>query len=607
MSNDNHNPLSRLLDIDFPEVKKSNWNVSHDVQTTADVGYVNVVFTDRILANTHSKLDINQASFANPTVSPLYGRYRVKYLAFWAPDRLYIPPWRDGDVMVDDDYAYPILPIPDSRPGSNFESVTGHDQPYVPPTSLLSDIGIYPAYTDANTWSPTDKPDPSCALPLLAFWDIYRHYILNPQEDLFPVRVRSYMPSYYGIAGLVPVTPPSNHLVSRANLDQFFKTVRSNYEMGNYDITNPYITYLGHAPFTTKTIGFTQSTDTQSSYSPKYIRDYGLNLQNYHYGKPLAPYGSDMFTSWVSNENVELERNSSKMTIENGILTMDQWVLASRIQNKVRKSIFKNSSFAEYIDVQYGIKPPTDLSQPMFLGAFVSDIVFNDVVSSVQQADPDSDDSMSLSHNQNLGSRAGYGRGTDDEKHNFIEFTSREPGTLMILQIITPEVFYYEGREEIFDVQNFNQEFNPAFDGVGFTPLQKSVMNFVPSLRFDPMGRLSHIASPDTYTGLAFSEYNTAIGQQPYGMRHMAKVNQLKGQMAEYGVYLGYALGRSFNYNRSTFGIENQSIDRYSSYIEPEMYTNVFRSFVQDNFQFYLNFDYLKYQPISKQFLSFHN
>ena len=74
--------------MNFPEVKKANWNNSFDLQTTADVGYCNVVFTDRLLANTHAKLDLNQASFANPTISPLYGRYRVKYLAFWAPDRL---------------------------------------------------------------------------------------------------------------------------------------------------------------------------------------------------------------------------------------------------------------------------------------------------------------------------------------------------------------------------------------------------------------------------------------------------------------------------------------------------------------------------------------
>jgi hypothetical protein len=234
----------------------------------------------------------------------------------------------------------------------------------------------------------------------------------------------------------------------------------------------------------------------------------------------------------------------------------------------------------------------------MFLGAFVSDIVFNDVISSVQTDIPGAN---SLSDNRDLGSRAGYGRGTDSGKRNFVEFTAQEPGTFMILQIITPEVFYYEGYDEFYDVTNLNEEFNPAFDGVGFTPLQKAVMNSVPQLVTDPLNRRS-------YSEFVFSEYNTSIGQQPYGMMHMAKVNKLSGQMAEFGSYQSYALARSFNYVRNTFETQNQSAaDYYSSYIKPEMFTNVFSSFAQDNFQFYLSFDYLKYQPISKQFLSFNH
>lgn len=605
MANESHNPLSKLLDIDFPEVKKSNFNCNHDIQTTADVGYVVPTFVDRILANTHVKMDINQASFANPTIAPLYGRYRVKYLAFWAPDRLYIPEWRDGDAMVGDDYPYPVLPLPDAPIGDTYEQLTGNGSSYVPHCSLLSYLGLYPALTQSCDWQNDDKPTPSNALPLLAYWDIYRHFILNVQEEYFPVRVKSFVPEHSDNRIVVPASNASDCRVSRAQLDDFFKTVREYMSGGRYDITTPYTLFLGHNPFASKYVvssSIAHDAFTVNDY------DHAVLYNNYHYGIPLAPYGPDMFTSWVSNENVELERSQSRITMpvtSNGAqqiatMTMDSWVLASRIQNKVRKSIFKNSDFAEYIDVQYGIKPPTSLTKPMFLGAFVSDIVFNDVISSTQ-GDSSDGSRPSMDSNKNLGSRAGYGRGTDYEKHSFIEFTAQEPGTLMVMQIIVPEVFYFEGRDEMYDVQNFNEEFNPAFDGVGFTPLQKSVMNMVPNLQYDPKGVASAKRRP-------FSAYNTAIGQQPYGMRHMAKINLLKGQMAEYGSYLPYSLGRSFNYVRSTFDTATQSpYDWYSSYIMPEMFTNVFASSVQDNFQFYLNFDYLKYQPISKQFLSFNH
>lgn len=600
MANESHNPLSKLLDIDFPEVKKSNFNCNHDIQTTADVGYAVPIVTDRILANTHVKMDINQASFSNPTIAPLYGRYRVKYVAFWAPDRLYIPEWRDGDAMVGDDYHYPILPLPEFIPADTYEQYTGNGSPYVPYTSLLSYLGMYPAMTQSCDWRSGDYPTPSNALPLLAFWDIYRHYILNVQEDDFPIRTRSFRPSVFDDNVEYPAFNPEDTRISRAYLDSFFKEVRINMTQGLYDISNAYIRNLHHSPFAIKAVA---SGTTLHSDITSVLNDDLTLLNNYHYGLPLVPYGPDMFTSWVSNENVELEREQSKVVMDvvggKAIMTMDSWVLASRIQNKVRKSIFKNSDFAEYIDVQYGIKPPTTLTKPMFLGAFVSDIVFNDVISSVQGGD--GQNKQSLDSNQNLGSRAGYGRGTDFDKHNFIEFTAQEPGTLMVIQMIIPEVFYYEGRDEMYDVQNFNEEFNPAFDGVGFTPLQMSTLNLTPSLRYSPTGT-------SAFNQVPYSAFNSAVGQQPYGMRHMAKVNLLKGQMAEFGSYLPYSLGRSFNYVRSLYQTQTQSLTDYtSSYIIPEMYTNIFASSVQDNFQFYLNFDYLKYQPISKQFLSFNH
>lgn len=590
--------------MNFPEVKKANWNNSFDLQTTADVGYCNVVFTDRLLANTHVKLDLNQASFANPTVSPLYGRYRVKYLAFWAPDRLYIPQWRNGDAMIGDDYPYPVLPLPADEPGSTYDELTGNTSFYVPYCSLIEQLGMYPAMTQSFDWSRIDRPTASNALPYLAYWDIYRHYILNVQEESFPIRTSAFIPEHINNAVDVAASNPGDTMVTRADLDDFFVTVRNNMETGVYDITNAISRHLKHPPFPRK---YVASKLALQSIDASNVNKNTVVYHNYHYGLPIAPFGADAFTSWVSNENVELERSQSKVQIQDGYLYMDSWVIGSRIQNKVRKTIFKNSDFAEYIDVQYGVKPPTTLTKPMFLGAFVSDIVFNDVISSVQGSETDAEGNPvmpSLDSNKNLGSRAGYGRGTDYDKHSFVEFTAQEPGTLMVLQIVMPEVFYFEGRDEMYDVQNFNEEFNPAFDGIGFTPLQRSTMNLVPNLALSMNGNRSYQHS--------YSEYNTAIGQQPYGMRHMAKVNRLVGQMAEAGSYLPYSLSRSFNGVRNLEDTDNMSnnptADKwYSTYPIPEMFTNVFASFVQDNFQFYINWDYLKYQPISKQFLSFNH
>lgn len=622
---DAHNPLSTLLDIDFPEIKRANWNCSYDYPTTADVGYVNVVHVDRVLANTDVDFDINHASFANPTVSPLYGRYRVKYLAFWAPDRLYMANWRNGQKMDDDYYPYPVLlPIlnTDVDNSSAAGQYTGLSLPIVPPTSLAHQLGVYPAYYQPSQFYPlipdnerqnaieaycsdlnTTAPAPSNAFSFLAYWDIYRNYILNTQEPSFPVRTRAFVPAatvYDGSESFErPARTPNDSMINRDDLDAFFDSITqaqlTNKER-HCDVVSIWFNHFGFDPICSPKL--VDQINPISSITDVTNMDNYVYRPMYHYGLPLAPLAPDAYTSWISNENVELERQKSAINVENGKILMESWIVASRISNKVRKMLFKQNGFADYIDVQYGVRPRTDSSIPTFLGAFISDIVFNDVVSTSQlseSVDPQ------LNANRDLGSRAGYGRGTDHGKSNFVRFRSLEPGTFMVLQMIIPDVHYFEGRDSMYDKQNFNEEFNPEFDGIGYQDLQKGHLNMVPQLSIDPLGRWFQ-----TYS---WSTFNTPVGQQPYAMEHMSKVNKLGGMFVMPTEYLSWALGRSFNYNRGTFEVQTEQPARsyYSTYIFPEMYTNVFKSNVEDNFQFYLSFDYKKYQPVSKQFLAFHS
>lgn len=624
---DAHNPLSTLLDIDFPEIKRANWNCSYDYPTTADVGYVNVVHVDRVLANTDVDFDINHASFANPTVSPLYGRYRVKYLAFWAPDRLYMANWRNGQKMDDDDYPYPVLfpfldvDIDNSVPAGQY---AGDAMPIVPPTSLAHQLGVYPAYYQPRQFYPrvpfnerqnaiesycndlsSSAPAPSNAFSFLAFWDIYRNYILNTQEPAFPVRTRAFVPAttiYDGTNSFErPARSPEDTMLSRENLDLFFTYVTYSQLSDPHlhtDVVKLWYDLFAFDPIcSSKLVDQINPIASSDTASARNMNNY-VYRPMYHYCLPLAPLAPDAYTSWISNENVELERQKSAINVENGKILMESWIVASRISNKVRKMLFKQNGFADYIDVQYGVRPRTDSTIPTFLGAFISDIVFNDVVSTSQLSE--STDPQ-LNANRDLGSRAGYGRGTDHGKSNFVRFRSLEPGTFMVLQMIIPDVHYFEGRDPMYDKQNFNEEFNPEFDGIGYQDLQKGHLNMVPQLAIDPLGRW--------HQSFDWSSHNTPIGQQPYAMEHMTKVNKLGGMFVMPTEYLSWALGRSFNYNRGTFETQLQSPSRsyYSTYIFPEMYTNIFKSNVEDNFQFYLSFDYKKYQPVSKQFLAFHS
>ena len=622
MANENLNPLSRLLDIDFPDIKRANWNNSYDCPTTNDVGFVNVVHCDHIMAGTRASMDFNTASFANATRSPLYGRYRVKYLAVWAPDRLYMPDWLTGEKMLDDNYPYPTInpsiqrTSADDGNGHEYDNVevtlAGAGTPYVPPTSLIESLGFYPSYFHAAYWD--NLPDKN-AFALLAFWDAYRTFILNPQEKTFPVRSRAFTPQINFTAvnedGDTEITntysaqAPRDTLVEVSKVDEFFRDIKRVPEWSPRTVMALFEEKFGFSIFPNKRVYLTDQTPTPISM--RQPGDFYL-ADEFHYGLPLCPYFADPFTSFISNENVELERSKSKVTVQDNQFTMEQWYLASRIQNKVRKNLYKMQDFSQWIDTNFGVKPSTTITQPMFLGAFMSDLIFHDAVSSVQG------DSNDLGANQSLGSRAGYGVGHNGDRSQFFDFTAKEPGTVLVLQMIIPEIHYFEGAERHFDTLNFNEEFNPMFDALGFQDMHLHNLNSVPHLGLDPFGRL--IKNPDNLPSPRqdFTDYDVALAQQPYGFEHMCKVNRLKGMMTMPNYYQTWTLARSFNYNRGDVNfltggyplVDRGDYGMYSTYIIPEMYNNIFANGQNmDNFQFYLSFDYKKYQPVSKQFLSF--
>lgn len=581
---DANNPITRLMDVDVAEIKRANWNCDHSIVTTSDVLYVKPIFTDHILPNTRVQFDIDQASFANPTISPLYGRFKVKYIAYFAPYRLYMKDWRLNDPFTIEDvtressFVYPILDIP--LPSNLSNSIT-----YVPPTSLGEYLGAYPAYFDSNDWVINGMPEASTAFSFLAFWDFYRYYIANQQEENFYVRTTAFKPRYFNGSEFVDAVYPSDTTCSRENLNIFFERV----SLSSTDNATPVCTLwsqiFGFNPIFTHKDVATREDDGE---------DFDFVRHEFHYGLPIAPFTADPTTAWLSNSNVELERTSSKMIINNGELTMDQWRIANATQTKLRKYLFHLGDFGDMIDAQYGITPSTQISKPMFLGAFQSDIVFNDVVSTAQTGD-----TGIVDDNQTLGSRAGYGRGTDRGKQNFVDFTAQEFGVFQIVQIIMPEPFYYEGRDLQYTTHRYDEEFNPNFNIGLLQDLAKSTLNLVPGLSLSPTGTRN--------TSFHFSTWDESIGKQPYGMQHITKINKLQGMMTMPEYYQGWALGRSFNgFRNQSYGPTSPARGFYSTYGYPEMFTNIFANNQSiDNFQFYLSFNYTKYNTVLKKFIPF--
>lgn len=129
----------------------------------------------KILAQKGDIFDIQLISktLTHPTSGPLFGAYKIQHFVFNCPIRLYNS-WlhnnRLGIGLKMSDIKFPKLAVPLSAKGQRGYSSS----------SLLSYLGIKGFRKTTDTTSTRSLP---CAIPYLAYWDIFKNYFANTQEE----------------------------------------------------------------------------------------------------------------------------------------------------------------------------------------------------------------------------------------------------------------------------------------------------------------------------------------------------------------------------------------------------------------------------------------
>lgn len=635
---------AQVVDFNPPKQKKANFDYNHSRITSTDFGFIRPCLCEEIIANSNVTLDLNAFVSTNPTISPVLSRAKFQITAWWVPTRLYVPALRDGVVVKPGktDYAFPTVSIfntyqPDDVTVDGYRTFYPLNLPYVPSNSIFTELQMYsPNYlpgTFYNSGLP-DKPASKNAIPLLAYYDIFRNNYMNTQVDTAPLRLK---PSRFTKAIITTSgqggsrreiedvqRPALDNYPTRSDLDDLFMIVRRNgglYPQGedSFDITTAFY-------------GLFNSTTNQNSGNPLFplfdvvIADAELgasssddkfvtsHYNNAHFGEMRTTYMNDFYTAFLSNENVEYERSTARISTEEGFVTMEQIYSMERVQNFIRRSVFRNSAYEDYIDVQYGVKPRTDISKPMFLGAISSWLTWNDVVS---QAQTGSD--ANLESNTDLGSRAALGSGRiltgkyrGGKNRPFIRFHTKEPGYLMVLYHIVPELSYYAGFNPLYSKRTLGSLYYPSFDKDGYQDKQIQYLVENPTT-LNNISLVTDAISEDSFIlrlpSTSFENYNKAYAQEPAWFEYMAKPNLITGQMVETAVYLPW----SFTLTGDSPYLANDDItpvelpkSLVDTYVYPERHNQIFANDNGlDNFQVFFYFDFNVYQPMSHRFLSF--
>lgn len=514
---------------------------------------------------------------SNPTLAPLLGKVKFRVEAYFIEKAAYVNRLRNNDK----------LPVDRNVPFPSISNSLVYE--FSPRTGILEYLQMYPA-----GWYAKDFYDGSSssyfpslnAIPLIMYYDIYRNYYINPQDDNVPVREAGFVPGVRDDDGwLVEPKPISDVYVTRQQFDELISHCRDNSEV---DVA---FTEIGFpSPF---------ATYRPQPGSPR--PDEQIHKRYLHHGLLRRTLANDFFTSFVSNDNVELMKSRANVQINNNMLNVEQISLANRNWRIATRSLLWGTDWKDYNKVHYGVNLVIPYGKPQFLGALSSDITFNDVIS---QAQTSADQNNPISSNQNLGSRAGiaYG-GLKNHQGHFVEFNTKDEGYVMLLASLVPEVDYYQGVDPMYFKTNLQHSWMVELNSVGMQDFHRAWMTVLPFA--------------DSYNGsdtqYPFDSWNVAEHKVPIWFEYMAKYNQLHGLFTGENQLRYWVFARPFTNLNSLFPNvfmpvdEPPSVEPFTStYGMPEMFNYVFANNIgSDNFQLQFNFDCKVSSMLDKQVIAY--
>lgn len=167
------------MEVYLPNFGRSSHNIGKIIRTSQACGTIVPYWCQIGLDGTTFYIDITTKVKTLPTTGPVFGSFKHQIDVFVIPIRLYIAALHNNALGVGLNMSKVLLPQFEvySANTSIYENDTNRGQ--VNPSSLLSYLGIKGfGYTDANQYL---RRFP--AIFNLAYWDIFKNYYANKQEE----------------------------------------------------------------------------------------------------------------------------------------------------------------------------------------------------------------------------------------------------------------------------------------------------------------------------------------------------------------------------------------------------------------------------------------
>jgi hypothetical protein len=594
--------------------ERSTHDLSYIWRSTMSAGTLVPFMCEVALPGDTFDIELDCNVLTHPTVGPLFGSFKVQLDIFQAPIRLYQGTLHNNKLGIGMNMAQIKLPVITLQAYSTITTPQAKniDNFQINPSNILSYLGIrgigasnYPGY----------KSRDFNAIPLLAYWEIYKNYYANKQEQGGMISNQNPAPAK-NISGITydttavaqapggaqiqlfqshkfvvtfattPTNPQQillhNTTENYVSLSQVATKIASTsttetYEVNggqNGQITFAYWNYASQTQITTGTPVIKMfDLDTIDQMREKILQGAGINPAFNVLANAAADSPYESILEW------DTMTGYSPYMVNQGGLALKTY----------QSDLLNNWINTETIDGMGGISAVTAIDTSA--GSFTIDTLnlskkVYDMLNRVAVSGGTYDDwldavydndritraespiyhgglskelifqavvSNSDSEGQPLGTLAG--RGTMANKHKGGKAIIRvdEPSYIIAIVSLTPRLDYSQGNKWDVNLQTMDDLHKPALDEIGFQEL---------------------ITEQAAWFGTDISSGEPvyrSIGKQPAWINYMTNVNQTRGNFAIQDNEMFMTLNRSYEYDPTT-----QSIKDMTTIIDPTKYNQIF-------------------------------
>lgn len=561
-------------------------------------------------------IDIDSNVLTHPTTGPLFGSFKLEHHVYTGPVRLYNSWLHNNRTKIGLNMEQVKLPQIKVKLNQLWDSPSNDEKQWVQvnPSCLLAYLGIR-GY--ANPKASGEKPVTKNALPILTYFDIFKNYYANTQEENFymigaspkltitingeNISDNDNIPSALGeitSASTIIISPKTTtkdeirfRLKTSTNAREQILTVD---DLGDWDATGSaikiettkvistwYITVIYSTKRTSLQSYLLENLDTirdkilltpgdvefdisNESMSIPPFTDFAkrtsqkdLNTTNPQFGLCLKTYNSDVYQNWINTEWIEGSNGineASAVDVSDGKLSMDALNLSQKVYNFLNRIAVSGGTYKDWLETVYtGGNYMERCETPMFEGGVSQEIVFQEVISN------------SASQDEPLGTLAGRGVTTGRQKGGHIRIKVTEPCYIMCICSITPRIDYGQGNTWDTDLKTMNDWHKPALDGIGYQD----------SLNGERAWWTDYIAENNQLS-------KTAAGKTVAWINYMTNVNRTFGNFAPEMPESFMVLNR--NYSMAT----NGQIEDLTTYIDPVKFNYIFADTNLDAMNFWV-------------------